>query len=117
MLLASSYSLASEFTYNKAEQNWQENKKTAAYQAYTSEFVQYSNAHKLDTRLGCYDLGSETVIQYLIINLGSSKKYAIVEDVVSNINTPKSRCFTDSYKGLQVKKPPYLPFVLQMEFK
>jgi len=117
MLFVSSYSLGSEFTYNEAEQHWRENKETTAYQAYAAEFVKYSKAHRLDTNLGCSDLGSETVRQYLIINFGNAKKYAFVKDVVSNFNTPKSRCFIDSYKGMQVQKPPYLPFVLQMEFE
>ncbi len=117
MLLVSSYSLGSEFTYNEAEQHWRENKETSVYQAYATKFMKYSKAHRLDSNLGCSKLGSEIVRQYLIINHGNSKKYAFVKDVVSNFDTPKSRCFIDSYNGMQVQKPPYLPFVLQMEFK
>ena len=117
ILLCSSYSQGSDLTYTEAEQHWLDNKETSAYQAYAAEFVKYSHAHQLDTRLRCDDLGNETIRQYLIMNLGNSKKYSFVKDVVSNVDTPKSRCFIDSYKGMQVQKPPYLPFVLQMEFK
>lgn len=117
VLLGSSHCLGSEFTYNEAEQHWQENKETSAYQIYATGFVKYSKANRLDTNMGCYDLGGEKVRQFLIINPGNAKKYAFVKEVVSNVNTPKSRCFIDSYKGIQVKKPPYFPFVLLMEFK
>jgi len=117
MLLVTTYCQGSGFSYSEAEQHWQENKETSAYRTYASEFIKYSQAHRMDTNLGCYDLGSEPVKQYLIIKLGNSRKFALVEDVVSKVDTPKSRCFIDSYKGVQVKTPPYLPFILQMEFR
>lgn len=116
-LLLPLYSFASSFTYAEAEQHWLENKDTAAYQAYAAGFEAYSKAHRLDTNLRCQDLGTEPVTQYLIIQLGNSRKYSFVEDVVQSIDTPKSRCFIDSYKDVQVQRPPYLPFILQMQFK
>ena len=83
ILFYSPYSQGTELTYNEAEQHWLENKETSAYQAYATEFVKYSHAHQLDTRLRCDDLGSESVRQYLVINLGSSRKYAFIAGVVS----------------------------------
>lgn len=116
-VLLSASSQAEEFSYERAEKNWQVYKETTDYKTYANEFVEYNNAHQLDTRMGCYELGSETVQLFLIIDYGKAKRRTFVVDAVSNFNTPRSRCFIDSYKGMQMKKPPYLPFVLQMKFK
>jgi hypothetical protein len=41
-------------------------------------------------------------------------EFAVIENVLSDSDSPKARCFINSYRGLQTKVPPYVPFVLQM---
>lgn len=114
-------------------------------QQYAAEFVKYTNAISLDEKNKCYSLSNEviktfkknkkleenntgskkravqelpdpTMNVYLIFNHDKNSKFGIIEDVVPEKDTLSSRCMVKSYKGLGVKIPPYLPYILKMKF-
>lgn len=115
-LMASSSVLADSpiVSFSAAEKIWQESKDRSGYQAYADAFVQFNNYNHLDEKDGCYALGNEPVELMLIITHHDNEKYARIERVLSNIDTPKAKCFRKSYEGLNTKIPPFLPFVFQM---
>ena len=84
------------------------------YQTYASEFVQFNNHFHIDEKDGCYALGKEPIQLMLVITHPGSAEFAVVENVLSDVNSLKARCFIRSYLGLRTKVPPYVPFVLQM---
>jgi hypothetical protein len=101
-------------SYADARGLWEKHKDTVEYQTYASEFAQFNNHFHIDEKNGCYALGKEPVGLMLVITHASSSQYAVVENVLSDADSPKVRCFIRSYLGLPTKVPPYVPFVLQM---
>ena len=103
-------------TYTEATAVWERAKDASAYQTYASEFAQYNNSLRLDERDGCYALSSDPVDLMLVITQPQGSEYAVVEDVLAKVDSPKARCFQRSYRGIPTKTPPFVPFVLQMSF-
>jgi hypothetical protein len=42
-------------------------------------------------------------------------EFAVIEQVLADVDNAKARCFEKSYGGVQVKIPPFFPFVLQVD--
>jgi|SRR6185503_12616556 len=103
-------------TYGEASAVWEQAKDTVAYQTYSSEFAQFNNSLRLDEKDGCYALSSAPVDLMLVITHRGPSQYAVVEDVLAKVDSPKARCFQKSYRGISTKVPPFVPFVLQMSF-
>ena len=101
-------------SYSDARALWENTKGSSEYQTYASEFAQYNNHFHLDSKDGCYTLGSEPVGLMLVITRPDGAEYALIENVLSDLDTPKAHCFIKTYRGLRTKVPPFLPFVLQM---
>ena len=101
-------------TYSEAKAAWENSKAKPEYQAYASEFAQFNNHFHLDEKDGCYALSPKPVNLMLIISNPTNSEFAVVERVLSDVDNPKSQCFSKSYGGIRTKNPPYLPFVLQM---
>jgi hypothetical protein len=104
---------SSPSTHNRVRKD----RATSEYQRYATEFAQFNNHFRLDERNGCYALGSGTLELMLIITYPRSSQFAVVERVLSNVDNAKARCFQESYRGLQTKVPPFLPFVLEMSVR
>jgi hypothetical protein len=101
-------------SYSDAQAEWKKHKDSAEYQTYTSEFAQFNNHFHIDERGGCYALGKGQVGLMLVITHADGAEFALVENVLSNVDSPKAHCFIKSYLGLRTKVPPFVPFVLQM---
>lgn len=101
-------------SYSDAQAEWKKHMDSAEYQTYSSEFAQFNNHFHLDERGGCYALGKGQVGLMLVITHANGAEFAVVENVLSDVDSPKAHCFIKSYLGLQTKVPPYVPFVLQM---
>ena len=114
VVATSAYGADAPRSYADARGLWEKHKDTAEYQTYASEFAQFSNHFHIDEKDGCYALGKEPVGLMLVITHPGGSQYAVVEDVLSDVDSPKARCFMKSYRGLPTKVPPYVPFVLQM---
>ena len=102
--------------FSEASRAWERAKDTAEYQAYAAEFVQFNNHFHLDEKDGCYALSQDRVELMLVITHPDGGDYAVVEDVLSRVDSAKARCFQKAYRGLSTKIPPFVPFVLQMRF-
>jgi hypothetical protein len=50
----------------------------------------------------------------LVISRPDSSEFAVIEQVLADVDNAKARCFEKSYRGVRTKPPPFLPFVLQM---
>jgi len=101
-------------SYANAQAIWERHKNTAEYQNYASEFSQFNNHFHLDENDGCYALAPGPVSLMLVVSHHESNEFAVVEQVLSDVDNSKSRCFKKSYRGIRTKIPPFLPFVLQM---
>jgi hypothetical protein len=115
-LVVSSAAFASDVaqSYADAQAVWQRNQSTAEYQNYAIEFSQFNNHFHLDEKDGCYALGPGPVNLMLVISHPNSDEFAVVEQVLSDVDNAKARCFMKSYLGIRTKIPPFLPFVLQL---
>jgi len=115
-LVASSVTLANEApkSYADAKAIWEHTFSTAEYQKYVGEFTQFNNHYHLDTKGGCYALAPGPVHLMLIITHKDSGEFALIELVLSDVDNAKARCFENTYRGIQTKIPPFLPFILQM---
>lgn len=100
--------------YADAEATWRQTRDDEKYQAYAVEFSQFNNHFRLDEKGRCYSLGSEPVNLMLIITQPAKSEFAVVERVLSDVDSAKARCFRKSYEGVRTKTPPFLPFVLQL---
>ncbi len=100
--------------YSEAKAVWEKSKNKPSYQAYLDEFGQFNNYHRLDETDGCYGLAPGRVNMMLIISKPDSGEFAVIEQVFTDVDNAKARCFIKTYRGLETKAPPYLPFVLQM---
>src|SRR5262245_26188352 len=114
--LSCGLALAAEkpLSFTEAKKIWQQSKDRKEYQTYASEFAQFNNHFRLDEKDGCYALASGPVELMLVITHPAGEKYAVVTEVLSDVDNPKSQCFRRSYRGVQTKVPPFLPFVMQM---
>jgi hypothetical protein len=101
-------------SYADARADWERHFGSTQYQTYMSGFVQFNNHFHIDEKGGCYALGPEHVELMLVITHTSSAEFAVVQSALTDVDTPKARCFVKSYLGLHTKVPPYVPFVLQM---
>jgi hypothetical protein len=100
-------------TYSEARAYWEKNH-GKAYQAYVEEFAQFNNHYHLDERDGCYALPGGPVQLMLVITHQDKERYALVEEVLSDSDSPKAQCFKKTYRGISTKVPPFLPFVVQL---
>ena len=101
-------------SYSDATLIWQKHKDTEAYQNYLSEFLQFNNHYRLDEKLGCYNINKEVINMFLVVTHQDPNKFSVIEYVLTEKENQKSLCFKKTYTNLKVKKPPYLPFVIQM---
>ncbi len=101
-------------SYADAKALWLKSRETVEYQRYAAEFVQFNNHFHLDEKHGCYAIGSGAVDLMLVITHPEDGEFAVIQRVLSNIDNAKARCFQKSYRGVQTKVPPFVPFVLQM---
>jgi hypothetical protein len=109
-----SFAADSPRLYADARAIWNKNKDRAEYQAYAAEFSQFNNHFHLDEKDGCYRLAPGPVELMLVIRHSGGDKFAVIEQVLSDVDNSKARCFKQSYGGIRTKIPPFLPFVLQM---
>ena len=115
-LLVFSESVAADASrsYEEAKAICERSRGTAAYQDYATEFSQFNNHFHLDEKDGCYALDPGSVNLMLIITHPENSEFAVIAKVLSDVDNAKSRCFQNSYSGVQTKVPPFLPFVLQL---
>jgi hypothetical protein len=101
-------------SYADAATIWQRSRSTAEYQKYTTEFTQFNNHFHLDEKDGCYALNPGPVNLMLVISHQDNDEFAVIEQVLSDVDNAKSRCFKNTYRGIHTKIPPFFPFVLQL---
>jgi hypothetical protein len=101
-------------SYAGAKAIWEQSKDTTAYQTYAAEFSQFNNHFHLDEKGGCYGLAPGPVDLMLVITHPDNGEFAVIEQVLSDVDNAKTRCFKRSYGGIRTKIPPFFPFVLQM---
>lgn len=101
-------------TYSEARASWEKSKDSKEYQTYAEEFAQFNNYYHLDEKDGCYALPGGSVQLMLVITHRDKGAYALVEQVLTDTDSPKSQCFKKTYRGISTKVPPFLPFILQM---
>ena len=94
---------------------WKESSNRAEYQTYAKAFAQFNNHFHLDTKDGCYALGSKPVQLMLVIVHHDGEQYATIEQTFSDVENDKADCFKKTYSGIPTKVPPFYPFVLQLE--
>ena len=104
----------SPHAYADAKAIWEQSKDTAAYQSYATKFSQFNNHFHLDEKDGCYRLAPGPVDLMLVITHPDNGEFAVIEQVLSDVDNAKARCFRKSYGGIRTKVPPFFPFVLQM---
>lgn len=103
--------------YETAHAMWQQHITSLDYERYAEEFGQFNNYFRLDEKDGCYARGSDQVNLMLIITHPADSEFAVIERALPDALTNKAECFRNSYEGLKTKAPPFLPFVLKMNFQ
>lgn len=101
-------------SYSEAEAIWDQSKDTAEYHIYLTEFTQFNNHFYLDEKNGCYALSPGNISLMLLITHADGDEFAVIEEVFTDVDNLKARCFRKSYLGVRTKIPPFLPFVLKM---
>jgi hypothetical protein len=114
--LLSSFTTAgdSPFSYSDAKKIWDSTKARKEYQDYVAEFAQFNNHLHLDEKDGCYALAKGPVNLMLFITHQGPDEYAVIAQVLTDVDNAKAQCFKKSYRGVHTKTPPFFPFVLQM---
>jgi len=103
---------AQALNFAGAAKVWNVGKDKPGYDAYSNEFVAYNNQAHLDEKSGCYKISPEPVTLLLVFNASGR-----VETVLASESTSKADCFAHSYRGIQLSKPPFAPFVLKLTMK
>jgi hypothetical protein len=88
-----SFAADSSRVYSEARGIWDQNKGKAEYQAYAAEFSQFNNHFHLDEKDGCYRLAHGPVELMLILAHAKGDEYAVVKQVLSDVDNLKARCF------------------------
>ena len=101
-------------SYSDADLIWQNSRSRPEYQTYASEFAQFNNHFHLDTKGGCYSLGSGTVNILMVIAHERGREFATITRVFADVGGEKALCFERTYRNLQTKVPPFSPFVLRL---
>jgi hypothetical protein len=101
-------------SFAEAKKIWDSTKDRKEYQQYIAEFSQFNNYMHLDEKDGCYALAKGPVELMLVITHQGQDEYAVISQVLTNVDNAKAQCFKGSYGGVQTKIPPFFPFVLQM---
>jgi len=101
-------------TYSEARASWEKGKDSKEYQTYAEEFIQFNNYYHLDEKDGCYALPGGPVQLMLVITHRDKGSYALVEQALTDTDSPKAQCFQKTYRGISTKVPPFVPFILQM---
>jgi hypothetical protein len=105
------FSETSSESFEGLSVSWLENKDSPEFQKYLGEFIQWSNYYKLDSKNDCYAKSAGSVTLMLSVN-----KVGKIERVLSDVDNEKALCLQASYRGLNIKPPPYSPLVIQMTF-
>jgi hypothetical protein len=50
----------------------------------------------------------------LVITHPDNSELAVIEQMLSDVDNAKTRCFRKSYGGIRTKIPAFFPFVLQL---
>ena len=118
-MVAAGVALADEApgSYEAAKAIWSRSRESKDYQGYAAEFAQFNNHFHLDEKDGCYALAPGSVNLMLVISQPKNSEFAVIDRVLADVANAKARCFEKSYLGVQVKAPPFLPFVLQLGMK
>ncbi len=98
-------------SFEEAKTIWLKTKDRPEYNSYMMGFEQYNNHYKLDSKDGCHDVGKGKVNILLVIT-----ERASIESAPSDVDSEKSRCFQRAYIGVPVKKPPFSPYVINLNF-
>jgi len=114
-LVSIAMAAANPLSFSEAERIWQQNKDKPEYQTYAAEFTQFNNSLHLDEKDGCYGQGTGPVRLLLVITHPAGEPYARITQTVTDVDNAKAQCFRKSYRGIQTKVPPFLPFVFQMD--
>jgi hypothetical protein len=115
-VIASSVAVADNAapSYASAKAIWERSRDTSEYQNYAVEFSQFNNHFHLDEKDRCYALPSGPVNLLLVISHPGNSEFAVIARVLSDVDNAKARCFEKTYRGINTKIPPFLPFVLQL---
>ena len=113
-LSASVFADGTSLTYKSAKAIWVGKMNTAEYRDYASAFAQFNNHFHLDSKDGCYAMAPGPVNLLLVISHPNNDEFAMVEQVLSDVDNAKSRCFQKTYGGIRTKAPPFFPFVMQL---
>ncbi|MGO9934311.1 MAG: hypothetical protein ACLPV8_21190 [Steroidobacteraceae bacterium] len=114
VISGSSWAVDAPQSYADAKAIWQQHMNGTDYQTYSAEFAQFNNHFHLDEKDGCYALAPGPVNLMLVITHPSNDEFAVIDQVLSDVDNAKSRCFKNTYRGVRTKIPPFLPFVLQL---
>ena len=106
---------AATLSHANAKKLWEQSKERTGYSKYSDQFAKFNEHFRLDEKDGCYRLNPGPVTLYLVITHSAGERLAAVEQVVSDVDNAKARCFRKTYTGLPTKIPPFLPLVLQMK--
>src|SRR5690606_11790093 len=72
---------------------------------YEYSWNDFNNSRQLDQRDGCCEKSEEPIQQVLVLDSSGT-----VVQYVSDVDTPRSRCFRNTYMGVKFPKPPIAPY-------
>ena len=104
-------------SYEQAKTIWEKTKDSSEFSAYMEDFLQYNNYYRLDEINNCYKLSKGPVDLILVITHKSVQKYAQIQYTFTDVNNTKAQCFKQTYTGLNIKVPPYSPFVIKLKMQ
>lgn len=77
--------------------------------SYSSAWDEFNNTNKLDEKDGCYFKSDGQTQQILVLD-GSGK----VIEFLADTDNDRTRCFRDTYLGVEFPPPPFAPYYVHM---
>jgi len=102
---ASPVSAQSEAGFAAANAQADQQGSSEATAAYAKSWAQFNNQHRLDERDGCYFMADGELTQILQID-----KTGKVVAYFADKDNGRSRCWRNTYMGVEFPQPPFAPY-------
>jgi hypothetical protein len=104
-------------SYSHARKVWLETKDTPEYVIYANEFHTFSDKYELGETNSCIRYGHGQLTLMMVLTRGGATRFATVDHVFTDVDELMARCYKRVYRALEIKPPPYEPFVLRIDLR
>ncbi|MCK5818352.1 MAG: hypothetical protein KAH18_03680 [Psychromonas sp.] len=111
-LFISSFSLASDMSFEQGEARWKEIKDKDSFIQYSEKVLEYLDGDSSPSLKGCKQLSAKDMFFITVINENGK-----VTEFIPRENTAKNECYKEKLLAISLPKPPFSPLYTKRHLK